>query len=87
LFHASQIDGIPPFTAPTDAEAPWRAPDAAETILANSGITIRIGGGHAYSAPATDVKSWLEVLHSDRKEIFRAGAEGLLPALLASRTR
>jgi len=54
LFHASQIDGIPAFTAPTDAEAPWRAPDAAETIIANSGITIRIGGDRAYYAPATD---------------------------------
>jgi antirestriction protein ArdC len=54
LFHASQIDGIPAFTAPTDAEAPWRAPDAAETIIANSAITIRIGGDRAYYAPATD---------------------------------
>jgi antirestriction protein ArdC len=154
LFHASQIDGIPPFTAPTDAEAPWRAPDAAETIVANSGVTVRIGGDRAYYAPASDhiqmpppnafrsadawsstilhetshasshpsrlnrdlhnaafgspdyareelraevaqlmicaelgiadceftngaayVKSWLEVLRSDRKEIFRAAAE------------
>jgi len=54
LFHASQIDGIPPFTAPTDAEAPWRAPDAAETIVANSGVTVRTGGDRAYYAPASD---------------------------------
>ncbi|HTV46453.1 MAG TPA: zincin-like metallopeptidase domain-containing protein [Stellaceae bacterium] len=154
LFHASQIDGIPPFTALTGVEAPWRAPDAAETIVANSCITIQIGGDRAYYAPASDhiqmpppnafrsadawsstilheashasshpsrlnrdlhnaafgspdyareelraevaqlmicaelgiadceftngaayVKSWLEVLRSDRKEIFRAAAE------------
>jgi antirestriction protein ArdC len=54
LCHANQIDGIPPFTAPTDKEAPWRAPDAAETIVANSGVSIRIGGDRAYYMPATD---------------------------------
>jgi antirestriction protein ArdC len=54
LFHASQIDGIPPFTSPTDAEAPWRAPDAAETIVANSGVMVRVGGDRAYYAPLTD---------------------------------
>src|ERR1700688_4691321 len=31
LFHASQIDGIPDFVPPTIEEAPWRAPEAAET--------------------------------------------------------
>jgi len=54
LFHASQIDGIPAYVPPTIAEAPWRAPEAAETILANSGAVIRIGGERAFYSPSTD---------------------------------
>jgi antirestriction protein ArdC len=54
LFHASQIDGIPDYVPPTVAEAPWRAPEAAEIILANSGAVIRIGGERAFYSPATD---------------------------------
>ena len=54
LFHASQIDGIPDYIPPTIAEAPWRAPEAAEIILANSGAVIRIGGDRAFYSPATD---------------------------------
>ena len=54
LFHASQIDGIPAYVPPTVAEAPWRAPEAAEIILANSGAVIRVGGERAFYSPATD---------------------------------
>ena len=54
LFHASQIEGIPDYVPPTIAEAPWRAPEAAEIILANSGAVIRIGGERAFYSPATD---------------------------------
>jgi len=54
LFHASQIDGIPDYIPPTIAEAPWRAPEAAEIILANSGAVVRIGGERAFYSPATD---------------------------------
>jgi len=54
LFHASQIDGIPPFVPPTLAEAPWRAPEASEIILANSGAVLRFGGERAFYSPATD---------------------------------
>jgi antirestriction protein ArdC len=54
LFHASQIDGIPDFAPPGAAEAPWRASDAAETIVTNSGVTVRIGGERAFYALATD---------------------------------
>jgi antirestriction protein ArdC len=54
LFHASQIDGIPAYVPPTIAEAPWRAPEAAEIILANSGAVVRIGGDRAFYSPATD---------------------------------
>jgi len=54
LFHASQIDGIPDYIPPTLAEAPWRAPEAAEIILANSGAVVRIGGDRAFYSPPTD---------------------------------
>ena len=54
LFHASQIDGIPDYVPPTISEAPWRAPEAAEIILANSGAVVRIGGERAFYSPATD---------------------------------
>jgi antirestriction protein ArdC len=54
LFHASQIDGIPSYVPPTVAEAPWRAPEAAEIILANSHAEVRIGGERAFYSPGTD---------------------------------
>jgi antirestriction protein ArdC len=54
LFHASQIDGIPSYVPPTVAEAPWRAPEAAEIILANSRAIIRIGGERAFYSRGTD---------------------------------
>src|SRR5580704_11460026 len=54
LFHASQIDFIPAYVPPTVAEAPWRAPEAAEIIITNSGAVVRIGGERAFYSPATD---------------------------------
>ena len=54
LFHASQIDDIPPYVPPTVEEAPWRAPEAAEIILANSGAVVRFGGDKAFFSPTTD---------------------------------
>lgn len=54
LFHASQIEGVPPFVPPTVAEAPWRTPDAVDTIVANSGAGVRIGGDRAFYSPSTD---------------------------------
>lgn len=54
LFHASQIDGIPDFTPPSLADAPWRAPDAAETIVRNSRVAVRIGGDRAFYCLSTD---------------------------------
>ena len=54
LFHASQIDGISDYVPPTIEEAPWRAPEAAEIVLANSGAVIRIGGERAFYSPSTD---------------------------------
>ena len=54
VFHASQIDGIPPYNAPTVEEAPWTRPEAADIILKNSGALVRIGGDRAFYSPATD---------------------------------
>src|SRR3954454_13010469 len=54
LFHASQIDGIPPYVAPSVEQAPWREPDASATIARNSGATIRTGGDRAFYSPGTD---------------------------------
>ncbi len=54
LFHASQIEGIPSYLPLTVAEAPWRAPDSAETIVRNSRAIIRIGGERAFYSPSTD---------------------------------
>ena len=48
LFHASQIDGVADYVPPAIVEAPWRAPEAAETILANS------GAGPLESGPIAD---------------------------------
>jgi len=44
VFNGSQIEGIPPWTAPDVVDAPWRKPEAAEVILGNSGARINIGG-------------------------------------------
>ena len=54
LFHASQIDGVPDDTPPTLEEAPWRAPEAVEIVVANSGIAIREGGDRAFYSPHGD---------------------------------
>lgn len=54
VFHASQIDGIPKYQPPTVEDAPWRRPDAVETILGNSGVSLRVGGDKAFYSPSTD---------------------------------
>lgn len=54
LFHASQIEGIGNYVPPTIEEAPWRAPEATETIVANSGAVVRTGGDQAFYSPTTD---------------------------------
>jgi antirestriction protein ArdC len=54
VFHASQIDGIPAYKAPTVEEAPWTRPEASDIILKNSGAVVRIGGDRAFYSPSTD---------------------------------
>ena len=54
VFHASQVDGIPAYVAPTFAEAPWQRPEAADLILRNSGAVLRTGGGQGFSTRRHD---------------------------------
>jgi antirestriction protein ArdC len=54
VFHASQIDGLSPYKAPTIEEAPWTRPEAADIILRNSGAVVRSGGDRAFYSPTTD---------------------------------
>jgi len=54
VFHASQIEGIPAYKPPTVEEAPWTRPEAADIILRNSGVVVRIGGDRAFYSLATD---------------------------------
>ncbi len=54
VFHASQIDGIPPYQAPSVAEAPWTSPEASDLIIKNSSAVIRYGGDKAFYSPYTD---------------------------------
>ena len=54
VFNAAQIDGIPSYVAPDVIEASWRRPEAADVILRNSGVTVRIGGEEAFYSPTLD---------------------------------
>ena len=54
VFHALQIDGIPPMAPPETLEVSWRRPEAVETIISNSGATVRVGGGQAFYSPCSD---------------------------------
>ena len=54
VFHASQMDGIPPIAPPTPLEVSWRRPEAVDTIVDNSGAVVRVGGGQAFYSPGSD---------------------------------
>ncbi len=54
VFNGSQIGGIPAYVPPDLTEAPWRRPEAAQTILDNSGAVLRIGGDSAFFSPSCD---------------------------------
>ncbi len=53
-FHASQVDGLPEYQAPTLETAPWRRPEAVEVIVAASGVPVRFGGDRATYSVALD---------------------------------
>jgi len=54
VFHASQVDHVPAYRAPTLDEAPWRKPEAPELIVARSGVRVRTGGDQAFYSPTLD---------------------------------
>jgi len=54
VFHASQIENVPAYEAPTPDEAPWRKPEAPELIVAASKVPVQVGGDRAFYAPASD---------------------------------
>ena len=54
VFHASQIEGIPPLgPSPVAKSVPERVEDA-EVIVMASGVPVRIGGDRAFYSPALD---------------------------------
>ena len=61
VFHASQIDGVPAYKAPTFEEARWTRPESAEIILKNSGAVIRTGGERA---TASSQQNWASLRRS-----------------------
>lgn len=54
VFHPTQMDGVPPFVPPKVEECPRQSEEAMETIIRNSGVTVRIGGDRAFYSPSTD---------------------------------
>lgn len=54
VFHASQIDGIPEYIKPELGSVSWQTPEAIDTIIDNSGVDVRYGGGQAFYSPSTD---------------------------------
>ena len=54
VFHASQMDGVPDYHQPELGSVPWQTPGAINTIIENSGVDIRYGGGQAFFSPATN---------------------------------
>jgi antirestriction protein ArdC len=54
VFHASQVEGIPPYVPPTVEEAPWTRPEAVQIIMQNSGVSFTTGGDRAFYSPAGD---------------------------------
>lgn len=66
VFHASQLDGIPAWEAPTAASAPWRRPEAVQAIVDGSAIPVRVGGRQPCYIPSRD-EVWMP-----RDEAFRS---------------
>jgi antirestriction protein ArdC len=54
VFHASQIKGVPAYIQPELGSVSWQTPAAIETIIENSGVDMRYGGGQAFYSPLTD---------------------------------
>ncbi|NFV80684.1 ArdC family protein [Magnetospirillum aberrantis] len=55
VFHAGQIDGMPPWERPAPPSPDWQAPQAVKALLTASGVTLRIGGREASYSIARDL--------------------------------
>ena len=75
VFNASQIDGMPPYRIPTLDEAPWRRPEAAQTILTNSHAKLEVGGDKAFYRPDTDT------IHLPKDDAFKGPREWAATAM------
>ena len=54
VFHASQVEGLPPYVAPGIEEAPWTRPEAVQFIIENCGVPFKTGGDKPFYSPAGD---------------------------------
>jgi len=54
VFHASQIDGLPPYEPPTVDGNEFTPIEEAEALLKNSGAEIHHGGPKAFYSPSSD---------------------------------
>ena len=54
VFHASQMNDIPAMTPPKLREVDWKPHEAVETIVRNSGVLVRVGGGQAFYSVNSD---------------------------------
>ena len=54
VFHASQIDGMPPYELPDKDEKEFTPIEEAEALLKNSGAEIHHGGPRAFYSSSTD---------------------------------
>lgn len=53
VFHASQIDGIPQYTAPA-VDPNFKPIEEIESMVKNTGVLIQHGGNRAFYSPSTD---------------------------------
>ena len=54
VFNGQQIEGMPPYVAPSIEQQPWRRPEATDIILANSKAVVGYGGDRAFYSLSDD---------------------------------
>ncbi|MHB0668273.1 ArdC family protein [Roseomonas mucosa] len=74
VFNGSQIEGIPAYLRPDQADTPWCRPEAADIILANSKAVLRFGGDRAFYSSSLDFIQLPEPAAFNSAEDFAATA-------------
>ena len=74
VFHASQVEGLPPYVAPGIEEAPWTRPEAVQFIIENCGVPFKTGGDKPFYSPAGDFIQMPPVAAFAQPEYFSATA-------------